>query len=700
VANATFYGETGDGYLYAKTDAHWSVAREAAIADVKDTAGDTIRVGVAYIDPPLPGNKYRYYRGFLYFDTSSLPDNATVTAATLKIYLVGNLKIQETGIKVILFHAGSRPTDPLSLSDFDLNFYASGGADDITVYTGQSGYQVFTFNATGCGWINLTGKTTFCLRTEQDVSPTLPNLYMLADFYSADKGVGYRPVLEVTYGVKPTVSTDAASGVGSSYATGNGNITDIGDGSLTEYGFIWNDDGSDPVNLASADNKVVSTNLSGGVFSANLIGLTPEKTYYYRAYATTEYGTAYGDAVDFTTTAAPLGFTVTTEEPTDVLDTSATCHGTIVEDNGYTITQHGVVYALEADPGTPDDPTTAEGYTQEGAGSEGAFTSDLTGLTENSVYFYRAYAQTTDDGGHVAYGTLQILKTGVEKVATVYGDPGDGSLYNYDIWDYDDGCQSGHCRDRLVDDSTAAIGSSSCGESGGPWSYPERALLLTNESEIELYTHCGAAGGYCCDGGVVRAYLYFDTSSLEGKPVKSAKLKLYVTYSSYRTWNGSSYDYHSQGYKVGYNAYGLYPSESNGEPDLDAGDFGKAHYSGWVYVSSPGGPGDVNAYVSVDVPAESIDSNGLSKFCVMLYSVDEFGTSYGQSLKFLTADSATNKPYLEITYVDEQEPPAYPKVQIGGAWKSVEVIQAIVGGVWRYVKEIKSVIGGVWKDSA
>jgi len=118
VANATFYGETGDGYLYAKTDAHWSVAREAAIADVKDTAGDTIRVGVAYIDPPLPGNKYRYYRGFLYFDTSSLPDNATVTAATLKIYLVGNLKIQETGIKVILFHAGSRPTDPLSLSDF------------------------------------------------------------------------------------------------------------------------------------------------------------------------------------------------------------------------------------------------------------------------------------------------------------------------------------------------------------------------------------------------------------------------------------------------------------------------------------------------------------------------------------------------------------------------------------------------------
>jgi len=662
VPNATFYGETGDGYLYAKTDAHFSVAREAAVADVKDTAGDTIRIGVAYIDPPLSGDKYRFYRGFLYFDTSSLPNNATVTAATLKIYLVGNLKIQETGIKVILFHAENRPTDPLSLSDFDLNFYASGGADDITVSTGQSGYQTFTLNATGRGWINLTGKTTFCLRTEQDVSPTLPKLYMLADFYSADKGVGYRPVLEVTYGVKATVGTDAASGVGSSYATGNGNISDVGDGSLTEYGFIWNDDGSDPVDLDSADNKVVSTNLSGGVFSANLTGLTPEKTYYYRAYATTEYGTAYGDAVAFTTTAAPLGFTVTTEEPTNVLDTSATCHGTIVEDNGYTITQHGVIYALEADPGTPADPTTAEGYTQEGAGSEGAFTSEVTGLTQDSVYFCRAYAQTTDDGGHVAYGKLRIIRTGIPGSATVYSDPGDGNLRVTTSYVYD-----------------------TCGDGTN---VTPADTVDTTSTDLWAYGYCeysSAQGKYMVD--IIRGYVYFKTDDADtGLPsdavVKSVTLHLYV--------NDVQWDLYQFALSV-LSGQPNYPSESGGAPALQVSDFDRTLYTELDQTSLISGVG----WVSLDIPVDELNRSGLTKLCLDIGSA---ATSF-KSIKMNSADAASNKPYLEIQYVEPQ-PPAYPDVQIGGAWKGVNWIGVVIGGVWRYVKEIKSVIGGVWKDSA
>jgi|GEM_PF-5247418 len=658
--NATFYGETGDGYLYAKTDAHFSEAREATSADEKDTTAETIRIGLEY----NVADKYRFYRGFLYFDTSSLPDNATITAATLKIYLVGNLTLLSTGIKVILFHASDRPSDPLSYSDFNLNHYASGGADDITVYTGQSGYQIFTLNATGYSWINLTGKTAFCLRTEQDVSPTLPNLYMLVDFYSADKGVGYRPVLEVTYGEKATVGTDAATGIGSSYATGNGSISDVGDGSLSEYGFIWNDDGSDPVDLASADNKVVSTNLSGGVFSASITALTPEKTYYYRAYATTEYGTAYGDAVDFTTTAAPLGFTVTTQNPDRVLVTSATCRGTIVEDNGYTITQHGVIYALEADPGTPSDPTTAEGYTQEGTGVEGQFTSEVTGLTADSTYFCRAYAQTTDDGGHVAYGGLVLMRTGTQQSTNVTGESGDGYLYYFSGYIYD-----------------------SC-----PLTPTPATSKDTTDTNLKVYSYCAYSSGQGKHSvAIQRSYVYFDTDDqTTGIPsdadIISVKLWLYVNYVQYEPGAAPIIRVAS--------GQPDYPSETNGSPDLSLDDFDISLYTKLdeteqIYES------DVPCWISFDIPHTELNRSGLTKFMVYKGTIGAY-VSYAY---LNSADASSNKPYLEIQYA-ERTSPAYPKVQVGDEWKSVEAIYAVVGGVWKYVKEIKSVIGGVWKDSA
>ena len=97
--------------------------------------------------------------------------------------------------------------------------------------------------------------------------------------------------------------------------------------------------------------------------------------------------------------------TVTTQAATAVLVTSATGNGNITDDGGGDITQHGVCWKLGSDP---VDIAGADGYTEEGAGAEGAFTSTITPLIEVTTYYYRAYA-TNSEG--TTYGAAQSFTT-------------------------------------------------------------------------------------------------------------------------------------------------------------------------------------------------------------------------------------------------------------------------------------------------
>jgi hypothetical protein len=66
-------------------------------------------------------------------------------------------------------------------------------------------YHSITLNATGRDWINKTGTTKFCLRASDDIVSNPPPdfspymSYGLAEYYSYEKGSGYRPQLIVTY---------------------------------------------------------------------------------------------------------------------------------------------------------------------------------------------------------------------------------------------------------------------------------------------------------------------------------------------------------------------------------------------------------------------------------------------------------------------------------------------------------------------
>ncbi len=661
MATATIYGSTTDGYLMKYTlSGGYSEAAQAAAADLKYVAVDHLDIGwkKLFWDDPI-GTWWTLHRVYLYFDTSTIPAAAEIGSATLKVYVYYEDTVP-TGHDIVLYNG--QPTYPsatLVTGDYNRLLYASGGADTPTIWSGSSGMLTFTLNSTGFTWITKEGTTKLCLRSEFDVTPTSPAAGMFAKFYATEKGTTYRPVLTVTYGLKVTVTTDAATNLGATYATANGTITDNGDGGITDYGAIWNNDGSDPVDLAHADNHTHGSDLAAGVFTASMTGLTASSDYYYRVYVTNAGGTACGSAVEFTTTAPPATLTVMTSEATAVADTTATLKGVIVEDAGDTVTQHGFIWKLNSDPyeeASPiHNPTGADNYVLLGAGVEGSFTTGVTGLDTGSVYMVRAFAVTT---GGTEYGGIRVIRTGDVHVDTFYGLAGDGDI-NYE---------------------GASLSSYSAAESDTEAATDGASMDASDTTLSPYHGHHKAGAEYHCN--ITRAYVYFDTSAIPADAdIVAATISLYCT--AHNT-AGTTY------LKV-YDGQPSHPTSSGTTPALELADYDLSQYSylGNGYEWSDNDP--PNAYVDVWTGASIVTKGGLTK--VMFYPNPG-------SANFNSGDAAANKPKLVVTYTVPGDPPPLPQINVGGTMKDCRNALLRVGGQWRLVPAMRVNVGGVMKDCA
>jgi hypothetical protein len=92
----------------------------------------------------------------------------------------------------------------------------------------------------------------------------------------------------------PSVTTTIASSVTANSATCGGNVTSNGGATVTARGVCW----STNTNPTTANNKS-SDGTGSGTFSSSITGLSANKTYYVRAYATNSAGTAYGNQITF-----------------------------------------------------------------------------------------------------------------------------------------------------------------------------------------------------------------------------------------------------------------------------------------------------------------------------------------------------------------------------------------------------------------
>ena len=207
-----FHATNGSGHIRSD-DADYATARGASTGDQK-TNVPSVRNSFG---TPV-GGQYTVERGFLTFDTSSLPDAANITAVTILLFLGNPSKTETDAGQGTLHVVQGTHNDPIVLGDFDLVSDVSGGSKDNADLVGTGDGETITtidLNATGIGWINKTGITKLALRTAGDINASTPTGGNIALFTNIQNGT------------VPRVFTEAVTNITDGEATLNGQVVAI-----------------------------------------------------------------------------------------------------------------------------------------------------------------------------------------------------------------------------------------------------------------------------------------------------------------------------------------------------------------------------------------------------------------------------------------------------------------------------------------
>jgi uncharacterized protein (TIGR02145 family) len=196
----------------------------------------------------------------------------------------------------------------------------------------------------------------------------------------------------------PVISTSPVLNLTQTTGLAGGVISSNGGAAIITSGVCWSSSQIPTIALGTKTTNGSST----GSFTSLITGLTAATTYYVRAYATNSQGTGYGEEVIFTTNViSPVLASLTTATPGSITHNSAVSGGDIFDNGGAQITVGGVCWSTSPGPLATGSHTTVP-YPQ------GLFASSITGLTESTTYYVRAYATSaagTAYGNEVSFTT-------------------------------------------------------------------------------------------------------------------------------------------------------------------------------------------------------------------------------------------------------------------------------------------------------
>lgn len=211
----------------------------------------------------------------------------------------------------------------------------------------------------------------------------------------------------------PEVTTGTATAVTADGATCTGTVTSDGNGTVSAWGITYS--------TTAGFDGATGTPVAGGAmdgagdFSATLTVLDDNTTYYFRAYATNEAGTTYGDIASFTTPIAFVAPTVTTGTVEATSAYAGTGHVTLTNAGTGLVTEIGLCW------GTTDNPTISPvaanfaAATDQEVGTE--YTVNINGMIALTTYYVRGYAKVGDDyyydATSVSFTTPAALPDGI-----------------------------------------------------------------------------------------------------------------------------------------------------------------------------------------------------------------------------------------------------------------------------------------------
>jgi uncharacterized protein (TIGR02145 family) len=262
------------------------------------------------------------------------------------------------------------------------------------------GYVGGAMNQAGYWWLN----TLTTIESENDAAFHFALNYNSADVVTyayALSNLNSIRCLRTTPATEPILQTIQVSDITPTSAKSGGEFTQ-GD-NVTEKGVVWS------LTAEPTLEDYIGKTIDGAgdnAFASEIAGLSPETTYYVRAYAVNNLGTGYGQVEEFTT--LPPSAPVLSTKPVTLLSaTSAKSGGVIISDGASPITSKGIVWSSSQNPSLESN----EGITNSGSGND-EFESQMTGLNPGSLYYVRAFAINdvgTSYGDEVSFSTAQSL---------------------------------------------------------------------------------------------------------------------------------------------------------------------------------------------------------------------------------------------------------------------------------------------------
>ena len=225
--------------------------------------------------------------------------------------------------------------------------------------------------------------------------------YYLRAYATNSLGTAYGNEVSFTTISLPTITTTSAFSITAYTASSGGIISNNGGSAVTSRGVCWSTSINPTISLST---KTIDGSGSGP-FSSSITGLTPNTTYHVRAYATNSVGTAYGSDEVFTTLQISLP-TVTTTNASAIMNSSSISGGNVTFSGNLPVTARGVCWSTSPNPTIALSTKTIDGL------GVGTFTSNLTYLTANTLYYVRAYATNslgTSYGPEVTFTTLPLI---------------------------------------------------------------------------------------------------------------------------------------------------------------------------------------------------------------------------------------------------------------------------------------------------